>query len=392
MSTRFWLANDYNVFVINDHTQSNAFATGKVWVGQTATYRRYNIGAELPAETVGDAMSLKVAGNMNITGGTNYTQNSGIGAQGTVTAYSMLHLNGVNGQPKRFPEPNCAAVYDYLRRSSVGWGSLAANGTLSLSGTILTLTGNNTKCNVFLINTTQVADTDTPFSAITTVSLQVPEDSTVLLNLYGTAITISPLATLYHDLPITTKQEKYLLWNFPNATSIQLGSDLFGAMLAPYAAVSTDAVTIHGTFIAQNLTGMLCAVNSPFVGTLPDLYPTQTSPLPVAVVAQTNPLPVAVVAQTNPLPVAVAAAMPPVSPPGGTIAQEKTIAGLMDSIVAAENTISHMLKEEIPPQAPDNATDLQSQLLSIYQDILRVATSMQRLEIDLNQRWKDGSE
>ncbi|MEG2596668.1 MAG: choice-of-anchor A family protein, partial [Ruthenibacterium sp.] len=97
MAVNFWLANDYNVFVIGNHTQGGGnSATGQVWVGQTATYNGYNVGADL-------AMSrfayLSVLGNMDITGGVNYKGSSEIDALGTVTKYTMTNSNGVPNQP-----------------------------------------------------------------------------------------------------------------------------------------------------------------------------------------------------------------------------------------------------------------------------------------------------
>ncbi|MEG0355520.1 MAG: choice-of-anchor A family protein [Lachnospiraceae bacterium] len=100
MAINFWLADSYNIFVTGDHTQSNAGATGMVWVGQTATYQNYDVGAALPVAK--NIACLQVLGNMNITGGINYSQNSAIDKLGTVTKYTMTNANGVTGQPVLF--------------------------------------------------------------------------------------------------------------------------------------------------------------------------------------------------------------------------------------------------------------------------------------------------
>ncbi len=40
MATNFGFANDFNVYVINDHIQSNVDSEGRVAVGGDATYTR----------------------------------------------------------------------------------------------------------------------------------------------------------------------------------------------------------------------------------------------------------------------------------------------------------------------------------------------------------------
>ncbi|MEG1073557.1 MAG: choice-of-anchor A family protein [Ruthenibacterium sp.] len=276
MAVNFWLADEYNVFVIGNHTQgSGCSATGRVWVGQTALYNGYNVGADL---AVSRFAYLSVLGDMNITGGINYTGSSEIDALGTVTKYTMTNNNGVPGQPLTLTyRPWDIYPYSFLETTSVGWASMAVNGTMAVAGTALTLTGTNAALNTFLINAANVANSGMNISTITTVNLVIPAGSTAIINIDGNAITLNAFTMLYNGVAITKAQAAYVLWNFPSALTLNLNSSIYGAFLAPYATIATGDVKIYGIMMCKNLSGGLNAVNNPFAGTLPDLYNPSTT-------------------------------------------------------------------------------------------------------------------
>ncbi|MEG1164660.1 MAG: choice-of-anchor A family protein, partial [Anaerovoracaceae bacterium] len=273
MSLNFFIANTANIFVFNNHTQSNASATGEVLVFGNALYNNYNVGADLPLSTSSFKYALQVAGNVNITGGTNFTQNSGHDpATGSVINYTMTNLNGVPGQPLSYPMSTKAYATDFLHCSSIGWASLETGSTQSIVGTALTLTGTSPTLNSFVINAANVAGSGQNISAITSINLVVPAGSTVVVSFDGVNITLNNFTTLFNGTPITTAQAKYVLWNFPDALTVMINSDIYGSLLAPFATVNSTAVKIYGTLMADNLNGSINAVNNLFAGTLPDLY------------------------------------------------------------------------------------------------------------------------
>ncbi|MEG1715770.1 MAG: choice-of-anchor A family protein [Lachnospiraceae bacterium] len=274
MSINFWTANYSNIYTLNNHTQENASATGQVLVGGSATYHNYSVGQNLPLKTEDIYFALVVMNDMNITGGTNYSQNSGLNLGGTVTNYTMNNLNGVSGQPLPYTFGSAIFPYlnNYLQCSSIGWASLPSNGTSAVSGTVLTLTGTDSAFNTFLIDSTNVANSGQQISAIKTVNIIAPVSSTILINLQGKYITLNDFDTQYHGAPITPAQAQYVLWNLPEALTIQLDSNIYGALLAPFADMNTAAISIYGTLLTKNLMGSLNAINNFFSGSLPDLY------------------------------------------------------------------------------------------------------------------------
>ncbi|MEF9998782.1 MAG: choice-of-anchor A family protein [Lachnospiraceae bacterium] len=271
MSINFWLANDYTIFLSGNHTQSNASSTGKVWVGQTALYHNYDIGAALPVGRF--TRSLEVLGDMNITGGINYSQNSAIDALGTVTKYTMSNLNGVTNQPIPFQyRPYDIYPYNFLQCSSIGWAQLTTGGIVKKEGSTLQLTGTSATLNHFPIDPLAI-----DISTITSVNIIVPPNATVLISIPGIAITLNNFTTLWNGVAITQAQAQYVVWNFPDADTISLQSDLYGVLLAPFSSINSGAVTIYGSLIAKNLAGQLNGIQNLFLGELPELYNPSTT-------------------------------------------------------------------------------------------------------------------
>ncbi|MEG0266894.1 MAG: choice-of-anchor A family protein, partial [Bacilli bacterium] len=281
MALNFYTMNDENIFVFNNHTQSNASATGSVWVGGNALYNNYSVGADLPTKTENYYFALRVTKDMNITGGINHSRNSGTADDtGTVTKYTMTNSNNVPKQPLpyQFGVISLQAMISYLQCSSIAWANYVSTpSTQSISGTALTLTGTDANINTFLIDGNNVSNSSLNISAITSVNIVVPSGSTVVISIYGNNITLNNFTTLFNGVPITKAQAAYVLWNLPDATTVLVNSDIYGSFLAPYAIVNTNPVHIYGTVLVNTLNGSLNAVNNLFVGSLPDIYDPSTS-------------------------------------------------------------------------------------------------------------------
>lgn len=289
MAINFWLANSFNIFISENLTQSNTSATGAVWVGQTATLVNYQVGADLPLSTSTYMQAIQVLGNMNIIGGINYTQSSGLDVLGTLTAYTMTNLNGVTVPQPFTYRPSDIYPYNYLQCSSIGWASINTGGTQALIGERLTLTGTSPTLNSFLINSSNVASSGQNISAVTSIDLVVPSGSTVIISIDGASVTLNSFVTLINGIAITLPQSAFVLWNFPEALNLSINSNIFGALLAPFATIISSSVTIYGTLITKNLSGLLNGVKNDFTGELPDLYnPSTTGTCTVATTSSTT--------------------------------------------------------------------------------------------------------
>lgn len=108
MAINFGAAGEYNVFVLGGMNMSNTDAEGRVAVGGSAVLSNYGVGAGVsPLPPAGTDPSFVVAGNVNVSGGSNACGNTVVSPDSTVTLYTMGNPNGtlITGTPIDFPEP-----------------------------------------------------------------------------------------------------------------------------------------------------------------------------------------------------------------------------------------------------------------------------------------------
>ena len=90
----FGQADEFSIFVFNNHSQDNGNCKGRVAVGNTATYKSYYIGESLVPQTTGRD-DLIIGQYVNIIDGENKNGNSILQstATGRVLSYTMKNLN-----------------------------------------------------------------------------------------------------------------------------------------------------------------------------------------------------------------------------------------------------------------------------------------------------------
>ncbi|MEG1066726.1 MAG: choice-of-anchor A family protein [Erysipelotrichaceae bacterium] len=331
MAINFWTANDYNLFIFGNMSQNGGSATGRVWVGATALLINYTVGADMPVSK--NVACLHVLGEMNIIGGTNVTQNSELDVLGTLTAYTMTHNNGVVPQPKSFSyRPYDVYPYNYLQCSSKGWGTLTPNATANINGSTLTISGTSTSINIVTLGN------NIDMSTINNVHINVPINSTILINVIPTTVILGNFNTKINNVAITKATAAYLVWNLPNATNVQINNTLFGAVLAPFAlANSTASSTIVGTLMALNLAAHINGVNNNFMGNLPDLYnPSTTGSCTTSSSTTTSTTTTTTTSSTT---TATTTTPPPTL-------REQAIYGIITSVALEQTALAHIINAE----------------------------------------------
>ena len=175
---------------------------------------------------------------------------------------TLTNIGSVFGSISQVTAPliDLAAAARSLVDSSTFFGGEAPNGSVTqdLAGNII-LTGTDPYLNIFDISAPN-------FNAA--VVLNIPAGSTALVNISDQ----SPLLDLvslngsYGTSP--AYDPSYVLFNFPNATSLTLITDkVMGTILAPRADVVVQGGTETGTLIAGSLSAMSSNFfNSPFRG------------------------------------------------------------------------------------------------------------------------------
>jgi choice-of-anchor A domain-containing protein len=303
-----------NVIVGSNATISGPTLNGKLDVAGNVSHSNY--GTYNGAITVGGswtstgsglttASSVKVAGNFTVSGATQIsggldvrgsasiaspTISGGMRVNGSVTISGSGTGSSVTGgltygstfsgptsitgsqvsssaaavSPAAVPI-NFSAATTWMQNAATTWGSLTANGTNVLQNNTRTLTGSNTALNVF-----SLASTDFNFS---TLAINVPAGSTVLINVVGTSVTTPSGAYTLNGSSLTSAtsgaDDGKVLWNFVNASTITMNS-FGGSVLAPYATVGFSNGDYVGTLIASGVTSNSGSETyAAFTGSLP---------------------------------------------------------------------------------------------------------------------------
>ena len=272
----FKIANDFNVYVLNDHAQSYVDSEGRVAVTNNATYINYGIGSHLtPSTTRAD---LIVGGAMNIIGGTNSNGNSVISDLNNVILYTMTNANGVLPQPIQDSPINFAEQNAYLNCASANWALITPNGTAKVEFGGLTLTGTSNTLNVFNINGNNIAGSGLGLANLNKIDIVSPVGSTNLINVSGTILGFGSFGMFRNGVTATGADGQYILWNLYEATLLNAATtSVKGSLLAPLATYNSRFTNIEGTIMVYNLFGNIEAHLYPFLGSLPDVCSTTTT-------------------------------------------------------------------------------------------------------------------
>jgi choice-of-anchor A domain-containing protein len=252
--------SQYNVFLLGNEYIHFTDATGKVAVKGDANMVGYTTGGTLVvggnlsmtngtqnadvyvgSNLTGVNMSFKninANGNINLTNGQvigTARYGGSFGSAGTGLGGATL-VNGTTALPVNFTTAN-----NFLPAYSPFLGTLAATGTVSMPFSTLIFTGANAGLNVFNITASQL----NPSGGF---QFDAPVGSTVLVNVFGNNPTISGGGTAFNGVGID-----HVIYNFVNATDINLTGSFNGSILAPKATVTAGSLGFNGSLIALNL-------------------------------------------------------------------------------------------------------------------------------------------
>ena len=266
----FKIANDFNVYTLNDHKQSNVDSEGRVAVAGDATYSNYGIGSHLTTSLT--RADLIVGGQMNITGGTNAHGNSVISDLNNVVNYTMTNNNGVLPQPIQDSPIDFVAQNEYLKCASTNWALLTPNGTAQVLFGGLTLIGLDPILNIFNLNGNNIEGSGLSLSMLNKIDIVAPIGSTILINISGTNLGFGNYGMFRNGITATGYDGQYILWNLYECLTLNAGStSVKGSLLAPLATYDYGYTNIEGTIMVNNLYGNIEAHNYLFKGTLPEV-------------------------------------------------------------------------------------------------------------------------
>lgn len=175
-----------------------------------------------------------------------------------------------------------------LDRDSASWGALLQSGgaTVESHSTSLSLVGTNSTLNVFDLTAGDL----TALNSRTTVSIKVPDKSTVLINVPGKTPNLSAITSMSLD----GVRASMVLWNFDAATNVSIFSRVQweGAFLAPHASL-TGSSQMDGNVVVNAFTESSSSEvhgdTKLFVGCITPSGPVQPAMLSIAKLVSLTP-------------------------------------------------------------------------------------------------------
>jgi len=165
---------------------------------------------------------------------------------------------------------NFNALRSTLDAQTVFLGALGTTGTivgtnspLANNPSYFVLLGTDPNLNVFNITAAQLASVNNPIDII------APVGSTIIINVSGTNIIVGG-GLFYNNVQHSGDDptDDRILFNFPDATTVQINKELSASVLAPFAILTGDS-QMDGNFIAAQINVRGEVHNVEFIGDLP---------------------------------------------------------------------------------------------------------------------------
>jgi choice-of-anchor A domain-containing protein len=281
-------ASNYGVFTLGNFTETGTDSQGRVAVG--GNFAPANGGGFTIASQMSDP-----AGVYDLVVGGNYTNNgysmgggdAWVGGNMNWNNVSLPHNAYVNGTATnngggsvggtiyagacaepgyiscKVSAPTAAPINFLSAQTNLDTVSstleaTAANGTVSFDGySTYTLTGTSSSLNVFDL-------TNSSYNGAT-INITAPAGSTVIVNVPGTADSISG-----GSINLNGVTDANVIFNYSSATTVSISSLAFnGTLLAPYASFTGNSGQLNGQLIVDNAAGTTEFHNVLFSGTLP---------------------------------------------------------------------------------------------------------------------------
>ena len=188
MAHNLGVANDFNLFILGNHTQNNVDCEGRVAVKGNASYDNYTVGSSLEMSQIRD--DLIIGGNVNISGGTNAKGNTVISNTSSIIKYTMTNNNNIPDQPLRGEPVNFSEEDEYLKSLSAELSLLENSGEIKIQYGGLTLTGTSETLNIFHFNGMNIESSGLSLSQLNQINIIIPEGSTVIINISGATLRI----------------------------------------------------------------------------------------------------------------------------------------------------------------------------------------------------------
>jgi len=245
------IASNYNVIALNDLTLASHIE-GRAAVGNNLNISGGNgeIAQHLTVSPTDRA--LVIMGNILGTGASFKMMQGSIYRNAGATIQPTISFNGGSGAGSWTPGLSASDVTtlkNTYQGASAYYKNTAANNTATNLGTnnpnFNATTANANGQAIFLVSGSALSSSQGGLNL--TMGTGVHD---VVINVSGTSINLNN--SLSFNLASTRTN---ILWNFYEATSINLNTNFAGTILAPYATVTVGSISIDSKVIAYNVVG-----------------------------------------------------------------------------------------------------------------------------------------
>ena len=246
-------ATDYNVFVFDSIDVDHSDSHGRVAAGGDIHMDNYSVGGGAYSSdynvvsggnvyygpgTISNG-GVYAGGNLELT---NYTVNGDVTAKGTISYFNGGTVTGTATPGASVSGPvDFVAAKSHLIGASSQLAGMKVNGITDVQyNTNLHFTGTEA-VNIFSL-------TYDDFKYVTNITFHIG-DNVAIINISG--------IDYFPKLGINgvAGNDEHILWNFHEATALDLNGTIRGSILAPNAAVDFNDGNLWGTIVADSLTG-----------------------------------------------------------------------------------------------------------------------------------------
>ncbi len=233
----FQSVSDYNAIIFGNATADGGDIEGRAAVAGNFTASSFSVGYYAKPDK--SKYSLVVGGDLDAkwnwpvcNGNTAYGHDL-VGKPSTNGDYTISKAKPVDFQ----------AVKKEMQSASTYLASLSGNGTVSFNGhNTLSLTGTDANLNVFNIGADQLAN----WYGVTDRQITAPAGSTVIINVSGNG------GSLANGLALNGTSMSKVIFNYYQASSLEVRLALTGSLLAPNTNVTFKSGSVNGIGVVNN--------------------------------------------------------------------------------------------------------------------------------------------
>ncbi len=292
----FGVASAFNLVALDGNVTVGSDVGGRVAASGTVSGGSY--GAGLSGVTVGSAadpwgtlaQGYEIVAAGGLVAGGNYNVSTGnVWTTTTVTQHAnQWEISG--GGYVNFSSNSETVTTGTASSSPIDFSSLdtsltslsgdlaklstSSNVTITSSGGPLVLATTSSSIGTYIFNLTS-----TQFATSNGLDIEVPTGSTVIINVSGTSVALDGAVSFNGQeesvdsisggvITGGNNDDGGILFNFPDATTVNIGNELIGAVLAPGAEI-TGSNQMGGTVMAASIDYSGEIHNVEFTGTLP---------------------------------------------------------------------------------------------------------------------------